>query len=252
MPTLEEMLRASLKSANEKFDKANNDLHALTAETAKAIEAVAEGKATLRLAEAERTVYWTRYDLVLTSRSGNESRKLALMGVTKSGYPIQRLEGTERRNTFTIAEEFDSLKELSAFFQKLASDSDSTLVAHLAFDANRRHAPAQGDEKPAPFDDDPGEDRETENRKHRTALRGNGYAQRREEQRDQQQPPAAGSDHRSRLAEADAAANGAGRCVRKKGLGRTLLALGVPLNPLPPLRRDKRYRLGARNAGERN
>ncbi|WP_162671899.1 hypothetical protein [Gemmata massiliana] len=131
MPTLEELLRASLKGANEKIDQANKDLHAAVVEAAKAVESVTEGKATLRLNATGSDESGTRYDLdVIVYGGGNEARTLSNLGVPIKGYPIFRYTNRNRDST---VERFDSVDALKAYFQKLASDADSPLVGYLAY-----------------------------------------------------------------------------------------------------------------------
>ncbi|SRR6266540_4669133 len=126
MPTLEELLRASLKGANEKFDQANKALHAAVVDAAKAVEAVTGGKAVLRLHKMIENEGSTDYTLRV--EAGTESRALTDFTVTKKGYPI-----TRNARQGVHAEQFDSPEQLSAYFQKLASDPDSPLVAFLAY-----------------------------------------------------------------------------------------------------------------------
>ncbi|AMV23903.1 hypothetical protein VT84_05875 [Gemmata sp. SH-PL17] len=128
MPTLEELLRASLKGANVKFDQANSDLHATVVEAAKAVEAVTGGKATLRLFPIAKDDTATGYDLCVVT-VGQQFRKLTSFTVTGAGYPIARHASPEQ----TAEQHIKSSEELSSYFRKLASDPDSSLVAYLAY-----------------------------------------------------------------------------------------------------------------------
>jgi hypothetical protein len=133
MPTLEELLRASLKGADEKINKANSDLHAAVVDAAKAVEAVTGGKATLRLRGRGGDTFdgnRLKYELGLVDRLGKEFRALASLNVSVSGYPITAFDQSGKT---WDSREINSPEELSAFFQKLASDPDSFLVAHLAY-----------------------------------------------------------------------------------------------------------------------
>ena len=133
MPTLEELLRASLKGADEKINKADHDLHAAVVEAAKAVEAVTDGKATLRLRVRRSDAFQQNrfeYELGVIDRFGQEFRTLASLKVSESGYPISAFD-TSGRNWENRA--IDSAEELSAYFRKLASDPDSFLVAYLAY-----------------------------------------------------------------------------------------------------------------------
>jgi hypothetical protein len=125
MPTLEELLRTSLKGANEKFHQANEALHAAVVEATKAVEAVTGGKANLRLQKGGEDESSVRYELHV--RTGDQARALGTFIVTKQG-SIHRQGGVS-----TDTEQFDSPEQLSAFFQKLASDPNSRLVAFLAY-----------------------------------------------------------------------------------------------------------------------
>jgi hypothetical protein len=138
MPTLEELLRASLKGANDKYNQANKALHASVVETAKAVEAATDGKATVRLDEVNRDANETRYDLVIMIKGLDGTRTIANFGVSMQGFPIYRYEETGgytfRGNPeFRVAEKFDSAEAITKYFQKLASDPDSSLVGYLAF-----------------------------------------------------------------------------------------------------------------------
>lgn len=124
MPTLEELLRVSLKGANERFDQANKTLHAVVVEAAKAVEAATEGKATVRLHVIESNESGTRYSLQVCDRKGTDTRFLTDFNVTKNGFPI--FEGSNR-NAIGSAEAFTS------YFQKLMSDPESPLVGYLAY-----------------------------------------------------------------------------------------------------------------------
>jgi hypothetical protein len=128
MPTLEELLRASLKGANEKFDQANKTLHAAVVEAAKAVEAVTEGKATLRLVTKSSNEDGTQYRLVIIDKDGNQKRRLANLTVPLEGYPITRIA-----DPASSMAQIKSPEELATYFQKLASDPDSPLVAYLAY-----------------------------------------------------------------------------------------------------------------------
>ncbi|MBA4191592.1 MAG: hypothetical protein C0467_26735 [Planctomycetaceae bacterium] len=140
MPTLEDMLRASLKGANERFELANKALHSAVAEAAKAVEAVTGGKATLQLVEHGKRETGSRFDFVVTAES--QQRPLATFDVPNSGFPIRRLH-----DEGGFAESFPSAAALASYFQKLASDQDSPLVAHLAYIVRN----ASPDEGPIPF-----------------------------------------------------------------------------------------------------
>lgn len=133
MPTLEELLRASLKGANEKYDQANKSLHAAVAEAAKAVETVTGGKAFLRLHQVEQAVDWTRYRLVVASKSGKEVRSLTILEVPLNGFPIERLEDDRHTENLTILEKFDTSEQLHKYFRTLVSDPNSPLVAYLAY-----------------------------------------------------------------------------------------------------------------------
>jgi hypothetical protein len=130
MPTLEELLRVSLKGANERFDRANKALHAAVVEAAKAVEAVTDGKATLRLDEVRSDDDETRYDLNVVPKRGGEGRTLSNLAVTKKGFPIYRHQSSR---DYTLLEQFDSTETLTAYFQKLASEPDSPLIGYLAY-----------------------------------------------------------------------------------------------------------------------
>lgn len=124
MPTIEELLRASLQGANEKFDQANKGLHAAVVEAAKAVEAVTEGKATLRLWKQHSDMSSTRYALGVTV--GEQHRQLSEFTVTGKGYPIHGKTGSD-------VQPFDSPEALSQYFKNLAADPNSPLIAFLAY-----------------------------------------------------------------------------------------------------------------------
>jgi hypothetical protein len=135
MPTLEELLRASLKGANDKYNQANKALHAAVVETAKAVEAATEGKATIRLDEVQRNASETRYDLVIVIKKDDESRTIAIFEVGMKGFPITRYEDSEYQGhpAFRVMEKFETAEAIAKYFQKLASDPDSPLVGYLAY-----------------------------------------------------------------------------------------------------------------------
>jgi hypothetical protein len=145
MPPIEELLRATLKRATEKFDQVNGALHAAVVEAKKAVEAVTGGMATLRLDERSNDEFETRYDLDVVVK-GNDVRTLANIGVRKKGYPIYRYHDADSMN---ITEKFDSAEALTAYFNKLAADPDSQLIAYLAYAV--RNPPPLGDGDPIPF-----------------------------------------------------------------------------------------------------
>jgi hypothetical protein len=130
MPTLEELLRASLKGANDKFDQANKALHAAVVEAAKAVEAATEGKATLRLEEVKSDADETRYNLDIVVKEDDAVRTIASFAMGRKGFPITRLHN---RESLHMLEKFDSAEAISAYFQKLASDPESPLVGYLAY-----------------------------------------------------------------------------------------------------------------------
>jgi hypothetical protein len=130
MPTLEELLRTSLKGTNEKFDQANRALHAAVVEAAKAVEAVTNGKATLQLDEVRNDDAQTRYALGVVSKGTGEARTVTYLAVTRRGFPISRHHDSD---TSYPQESFDTPEKLSLYLQKLASDPDSPLVAYLAY-----------------------------------------------------------------------------------------------------------------------
>jgi hypothetical protein len=131
MPTLEEMLRASLKGANERFDQADKALHIAVAEAAKAVEAVTGGKATLRLNPRPRDEYGLRYDLVIVAKSRDSSqiRPLGILIVPTNGFPIHSQAPTMPGPD----QQFNTAEDLSAYFQRLASNPGSPLVGYLAY-----------------------------------------------------------------------------------------------------------------------
>ena len=98
MPTLEELLRASLHGANEKFDAASKVLRAAVVDLAKAVEAATEGKATVRLRPKSRTQGRTGqmnspenaiyYSLVVLAKGDDEGRELTTFCVDYNGFPI--------------------------------------------------------------------------------------------------------------------------------------------------------------------
>jgi hypothetical protein len=138
MPTLEELLRASLKGADEKLNQARSDLGAAVVEAAKAVEAVTAGKATIRYRIQKRTHHergdFFDYEIGIVTRSGEQFRALVDIAVPVNGYPIfvHDPAGVEERR-------INSPDELTAFFHELASESDSPLVAHLAFINRNSH-----------------------------------------------------------------------------------------------------------------
>lgn len=146
MPTLEELLRASLKGANEKFDQANRALHAAVVETAKAVEAATDGRATVRLQEVDVDESGTRYSLNVHTK-GMGGRDLAYFFLPQRGFPIYG-ESQNRE----IKDTFPSATALDTYFSALASDPDSPLVGYLAYVV--RHLAAHADSTahdPIPF-----------------------------------------------------------------------------------------------------
>ena len=128
MPTLEELLRASLKGANERFDSAKNTLHAAVVEAAKAVEAATGGKATIRLEEVSKKEAETRYSLEVIMKGTDEVRELEIFSVSSNGFPIRALaEGGGAYNQFNTEE------SIVKYFEKLASNPESPLVRYLAF-----------------------------------------------------------------------------------------------------------------------
>jgi hypothetical protein len=129
MPSLEEMLRNSLKGANDKYDEANRSLRALVVDTAKAVEAVTGARATLVLEAISNQESETQYDLVIVVKDSDQSRCITHFSIPDKGFPIHRLNGDAGR----VVEKFNSEVELSTYFEKLASSEDSPLVLYLAF-----------------------------------------------------------------------------------------------------------------------
>jgi hypothetical protein len=129
VPTLEELLRASLQGANRQHNEADADLHREVVAAARAVEAVTDGRATLRLIRSAEDRAATGYDLCVVAIDGSEPRKIDSFTVTERGYPIMR-----HVDLFETAEEkFRSADEVNGYFRKLAADPDSLLVAYLAY-----------------------------------------------------------------------------------------------------------------------
>ena len=147
MPTLEELLRASLKGANEKFDQANTSLHAAVVEAAKAVEAATEGKATLRLSGATQDESGTRYSLGVLAKDAGSFRELAVFFIPQRGFPIYR----ETRSR-EIEGSFHSESALKAYFNSLATDPDSPLIGYLAYILrSTSNPPSHSPDDPIPF-----------------------------------------------------------------------------------------------------
>ncbi|AWM39520.1 hypothetical protein GobsT_21430 [Gemmata obscuriglobus] len=130
MPTLEDLLRASLQETEEDVNEASNALHTSAVEIAKATEAVTKNQATVRLKVMTGDETETRYNLDVTRNGAPQGRTVACFGVPKKGFPItQYANWTEDR----VTAQFSSKEELAAFFQQLASNPDSPLVGYLSF-----------------------------------------------------------------------------------------------------------------------
>jgi hypothetical protein len=137
MPTLEELLRASLKGANEKYDNANKALHAAVVDTAKAVESATKGKATVRLNIVSRDAGEIRYELRIVINDVSDTRSIANFAIGTKGFPILRYEDEDfsyqGRTVYRIEEKFESAEAISNYFKNLVSDPDSSLVGYLAF-----------------------------------------------------------------------------------------------------------------------
>lgn len=129
MPTLEELLRESLKGTNAKFETARADLNAAVLELRAGVEAVSNGKVTVALEENGRTEVGTRYTLVAYERSAQrDARYLTEFLIRPTGYPISSggpgvLDGIDGK--------FQTAEALTDYIRKLAT-GDSPLVVYLA------------------------------------------------------------------------------------------------------------------------
>lgn len=129
MPTLEDLLRASLQGANRQHNEADAALHREVVAAARAVEAVTDGRATLRLIRSAEDRTATGYDLCVVASDGSEPRKIDSFTVTARGYPILRHTDLIE----TAQEALHSADAVNDYFRKLAADPDSLLVAYLGY-----------------------------------------------------------------------------------------------------------------------
>lgn len=137
MPTIEELLRSTLKGVNDQHSRADGDLHRAVAEVAKATQVLSGGLLTVRLYPAKSVAQSTRYVLRLHYRN-EESRFIGFYVVAASGYPIRFYDSEYLANDVTYLPsaptgQFDTPDEVNEHFRRIATDPSSPLVVYLAY-----------------------------------------------------------------------------------------------------------------------
>ena len=135
MGEFDDILGATLKNANEKFNEARRDLNNIVSEVASAVTTKTKPNFGVELKIVAHSATHLIYQLQFIFRGNRQSMGLYALG--SQGYPIEFGTNATEQGMSNPDGQLKDLAEITQHFQEMLKNPDSPLMVQIAFEMRK-------------------------------------------------------------------------------------------------------------------